>query len=147
MSALKLTVESVDEAAKEGVDSNPKKGRHNAPVTWIRSIFGQEKQLPRNVWLDKTNYTEAEVANVLRDFLQPNTKKSSKMVTEHIISMVPPNASGNAEVRSFGEICVELAEQIPYNHLSQLKLTALFQRLGKSPKFISTYPLTVTTSS
>lgn len=38
---------------------------------------------------------------------------------------------------------VELAEQIPYHHPSQLKFAQLLRYLSMSPKFMDKHPLTV----
>lgn len=90
-----------------------------------------------------TEYSEARVAAILRDFLQPDTKLSLKDAAEALLVLIPTDASDYAEVFSFGEICVELAEQIPYRHPSQLKLTQLLHYVSRSPKFMYKYPLAV----
>jgi hypothetical protein len=88
-----------------------------------------------------TAYTDAKVATIPRDFLHPDTKKSLKIAIESLLAFTPARASQQAEVCSFGEICVEIAEQIPYHHLSQIKLVKLLHTLSRSPKFIDKFPL------
>jgi hypothetical protein len=135
MSALDLTVDSVD---------NAKQGKF--PGCWTRSALSSSgKPLPRNVLAGGTNYSEAKVAAILRDFLQPDTKTSLQEAASFLLAPIPANASGHAEVCSFGGICVELAEQIPYHHPSQLKLVQLLHYLSRSPKFMDKYHITVST--
>ncbi len=144
MSRLNLIVDSVDNDAAYGIDSTEEK--KTKTKAWVRSVFRQDTSpLPRGIWAGGTGYTEAKVASILRDFLQPDSKISLKSAAETLLALVPPNASGNAEVFSFGEICVELAEQIPYDHSSQLKLVQLLQYLARSPKFLDKYTLPVRT--
>ncbi|CAK7223815.1 hypothetical protein SCUCBS95973_005310 [Sporothrix curviconia] len=89
-----------------------------------------------------TGYTDAKIAAILCDFLQPDTRLSHDEVIASILPLIPENATASAEVGSFSEMCVELAEQIPYQHPSQLKFAAqLLSQLGKSPKFTSKYPI------
>jgi len=142
MSSLHLTVDSVDNAPVPGSTSTPT--QKSKTRRRIQSVFSSEKPpLPRSVWAGGTNYSEAKVAAILRDFLQPDTKVAPKEAATSLLVLIPKNAAEHAEVCSFGEICVELAEQIPYHHPSQLKFTQLLYHLSVSPKFISKYPLTV----
>lgn len=142
MSALDLTVDSVDNAAAYyGNDGARKKDQGIGPL--VGSIFTSYKPLSRNVPAGGTNYSDARVAVILRDFLQPDTKLSLQEAATSLLILIPANASGHAEVCSFGGICVELAEQIPYHHPSQLKFTQLLRYLSISPKFMDKYPLTV----
>ncbi|EFX01112.1 hypothetical protein CMQ_6054 [Grosmannia clavigera kw1407] len=67
--------------------------------------------------------------------------RGSYQVVTSILELIPTDASEYGEVCGFGQICVELAEQIPYYHPSQLKLVKLLQELGQSSKFKSKYPL------
>lgn len=144
MSALDLTVDSVDNAASHGLSDAPR-ARYGGIIYRIRSFFISNKPLPRAILAGGTDYSEARVAAILRDFLQPETKLSLQEVAKSILVLIPANAAGNAEVFSFGEICVELAEQIPFDHPSQLKLAQLLHHLSMSPKFMYKYSLGVST--
>lgn len=121
MSALHLTVDSVDNVASYSTNGDPITNIKGISL-WIRLLFSSGNPIPRNIWAGGTDYSETRVAAILRDFLQPDTKLSLQEAAKAILVLIPANASGYAEVCSFGEICVELAEQIPYHHPSQLKL-------------------------
>ncbi len=143
MSTLDLIIDSVDTNPALCLSELPSK---KSPASRIKLALGKDKPLPRNILAGGTQYSEPKVAAILRDFLQPDTKMSAKTAVVSLLALIPSNASAYAEVCSFGGICVELAEQIPYHHPSQQKLVQLLQSLSRSPKFISTYPLTVGTS-
>jgi hypothetical protein len=141
MESLHLTVDCVDNAAEyAGSGGRTNKG---TALSRIQSVFTSDKTPLRNTLAGGTKFSEAKVAAVLRDFLQPDSKISLREAAGSIMNMVPDNAQENAEVYSFGEICVELAEQIPYYHSSQFKLAQLLQYISTSPKFLSKYPSTV----
>lgn len=142
MAVLDLAVDSVDNAATYGTHHTPKM-KDTGIAARIRSVFSSDRILPRNVWAGGTGYTEAKVAAILRDFLQPDTKQSLHEAAVSLLALIPDNAAEHAEVCSFGGICVELAEHIPYHHPSQLKLAQLLRYLSMSPKFMYKYPLAV----
>lgn len=135
MAALHLTVDSVDNASAY-VASTPAKAP-KSPASWIRSLGQTRKHIGPSRLAGTTNYTEANVAAILRDFLQPDAKMSLEAAAKSLLVMIPAHAPESAEVHSFGEICVELAEQIPYHHSSHLKLVQLLRHLSRSPKFTS----------
>lgn len=137
MSALHLTVDSVDNAAAYNTNDAPRRNVKGISLR-IRLFFSSSssKPIPRNIWAGGTDYSDARVAAILRDFLQPDTKLTVLEAAKAILVLIPANASEYAEVCSFGEICVELAEQIPYHHPSQLKLAQLLHFLSTSPKFM-----------
>lgn len=89
-----------------------------------------------NIVIDKT-------LDFLRDFLQPTTALSLRSTACSILDVLPDKAPNSTEVWCFGETCIDLAEQIPYNHPSQVKLAALLEYLGKSTKLNTTYTLEV----
>lgn len=146
MASLDLIVDSVDNAAEYGTQPTPKT-KDKGFTARIVSVFSSDRPLPRNVRAGGTDYTEAKVAAILRDFLQPDTKLSLHEAAGSLLALIPDNASEHAEVCSFGEICVELAEQIPYHHPSQLKLTQLLHYLSMSPKFMYKFSLAVSLPS
>jgi len=93
---------------------------------------------------------DAPLANkthrILQNFLQPSSRLTIRDTAQSILALLPKNASGSTEVWNFGEICIEIAEQIPYYHPSQIKLAAVFEGLGKSSKFGSPQSSEVFTS-
>lgn len=139
MSSLSLAIDAVDNASLCGIKDEPYK-KPNMLKIWIKSILTRQRRpLPRNLWTGRTEFTQPKVAAILRDFLQPDSKTSLESAVKSLLVLIPTNASGYAEVCSFGEMCVEIAEQIPYNHPSQLKLVQLLHYLSQSPKFIYKY--------
>lgn len=72
--------------------------------------------------------------HILHDFLQPDTASTLETTAQSILDLLPENAPYGHEVWIFGETCIEVAEQIPYHHPSQLKLAALLDYIGMSPK-------------
>lgn len=81
-----------------------------------------------------TGYSDSKVFLILRDFLQPDTTKSLAFTVESILDLLPKNAPMSNEVCSAGEVCLELAEQIPYHHPSQIKLARVVEELSRSAK-------------
>lgn len=75
-----------------------------------------------------------KIFQLLRGFLQPDTNMTLQSTAQSILDLLPEKDPQSTEIWSFGEICIELAEQIPYYHPSQLKLAALLEYLGKSTK-------------
>lgn len=143
MSSLNLTVENIDNDDASAISSHPPK-KINVAATWIKSALGQERPtLPRNVWTGKRECTETKVAGILRDFLQSDSKMSLKKAAESLLVLIPANAPAHAEVFFFGEIVVELAEQIPYDHPPHLKFAQFLRFISRSPKFASKYYLLV----
>lgn len=144
MSTLDLTIDCVDNAAAYGYDYALKNDQGIVPRA--RSI-PSDTILPRECFTSGIEYSDARVAAILRDFLQPGTKLSLREAAASLLDLIPANASGDAEVCSFGVICVELAEQIPYHHPSQLKFTQLLSYLSMSPKFVDRRLLNVSVPS
>jgi hypothetical protein len=71
---------------------------------------------------------------ILRDLLQPDTTLSLESAAESVLALLPENAPLSTEIWSFGEVCFELSEQIPYHHPSQLKLARFLEYIGRSTK-------------
>ena len=71
---------------------------------------------------------------ILRGFLQPDTTTTLELTANSILDLLPENHPHSSDVLSFGELCIELVEQIPYHHPSQLKLAGLVEYLGMSTK-------------
>lgn len=79
-------------------------------------------------------YSDESAFIILRDFLQPNTTLSFDTVVKSLLDLLPEDASGSSEVYSFGAICLDLAEQIPYHHPSHQKMARLLEYIGQSTK-------------
>jgi len=65
--------------------------------------------------------------HLLRGFPQPDTALILESTAQSILDLLAEKDPQSTEIWSFGEICIELAEQIPYHHPSQLKLVALLE--------------------
>jgi hypothetical protein len=83
-----------------------------------------------------TDFRGTTVFQILKDFLQPDTETSLETTVESILKIVP-DAPLSDEVAMVGDIVLELAEQIPYRHPSQVKLARVMEGLTTSPKFMS----------
>ena len=81
-----------------------------------------------------TDAFELKLFPILRDYLQSNTAITLESTVNSILDLLPENSPNLTDVWSFGQICIELVEQIPYHHLSQLKLAGLLEYIGKSTK-------------
>jgi hypothetical protein len=88
----------------------------------------------------QTEFSRDKVFTILRNFLQPNSLTSLKSAAQSILDLLPQNAQLSSEVGFFGELCIDLAEQVPYNHPSQLKFARLLQYLSRSPKLCQKEP-------
>ena len=80
------------------------------------------------------NLVEDKTFEMLRDFLQPSSAESMELMAHKVLAFIPARKS--AEMQEFCSTSMMLAEQIPYNHASQLKLIDLFEHIGQSTKFI-----------
>ena len=68
--------------------------------------------------------------DLLQDFLQPDTTLTMETTAQSVLTILGEQVPHSDEVWSFGEMCIEVAEQIPYYHPSQLKLVDLLEHLG-----------------
>jgi hypothetical protein len=82
-----------------------------------------------------TSFTATKIADILRDVLQPDSAMSLEDAANSLLAVIPVNAPQSGEVRVFGDYCLELAEQIPYNHPSVTKLPRLLRIMNVSSKF------------
>ena len=72
---------------------------------------------------------------ILRDYLEPDTQLKLESTASSILNLLPENDPHHGiEVGSFSGLCIEMAEQIPYHHPSQLKLVELLAYIGISEK-------------
>ncbi|KAF7594723.1 hypothetical protein BBP40_008430 [Aspergillus hancockii] len=83
-----------------------------------------------------TDFRGTKVFRILDDFLQPDTETSLEVAVKAILEFIP-DAPLSDEVALVGDIVLELAQQIPYHHPSQVKLARVMEGLTTSPKFIS----------
>ena len=72
--------------------------------------------------------------DILRNYLQPNTTLTLHSTALSILELLPDNDPQSIDVGSFGDTCIELAEQISYHHPSQIKLAGLLEYIGNSEK-------------
>lgn len=82
----------------------------------------------------KSGFAFNKVFPVLRDFLQPDTTLSLESAAQSILENLPENAPMSNQVYTFCTLCFELAEQIPYNHPSQVKFARLLEYMGQSTR-------------
>jgi hypothetical protein len=80
---------------------------------------------------------EAKLATILQDYLQPDYRGSLELVADSVLGLLPSKTSYTTEMFAFAELCVEITEQIPYYHPSQMKLVRLLVYFARSPKFVS----------
>lgn len=66
-----------------------------------------------------------EVYSILRDSLQPESKLSSEETASKIGRMMPERKLYSSDVAGLYSICFEIAEQIPYDHISMPKHVAI----------------------
>lgn len=110
-------------------------------LTSLRDKFkGTKKSKRPDTYVRTTSYSDDEFFSILNDFLQPETTKSLNEIVQSILALLPENAPGSGEIWSAGSTMIEIAEQIPYSHPSQLKLAALIEELSKTDKFLSKWP-------
>ena len=82
-----------------------------------------------NAFVDKHFY-------LLQSYLQPDTSLTLDATSQKILDSIPEEKpSMSQEVWLFGELCIELAEQIPYHHPSQIRLADLLEKLAEWSKF------------
>jgi hypothetical protein len=85
----------------------------------------------------KSKDLDQQAFAILRDFPQPDSRTSLNSASTSILALLPDQDPYGMPVWRLGELCIELAEQIPYSHPSQLKLVWLLQQIGPSPKLMT----------
>ena len=87
---------------------------------------------------DSENYPiqAKRLFSILYEYLQLKTTKTTTLqsTAASILTILPKKDPDSTEVWFFGELCIELAEQIPYYHPLQLKLIELLEYLKLSPQ-------------
>jgi hypothetical protein len=116
-------------------------GTENQPTESI-SVSTESKPISRSDgdefgyrYVETMEYSQEKVFQVLNDYLQPDTKTSLDSTVHSILALLPEKEPLSTEVWSVGEVVLQLAEQIPYHHPSQIKLARLMEELTRSPKF------------
>lgn len=84
-------------------------------------------------------YSDDQVFVILREFLQPDTAIPLKSTAYCILALLPEEDPLSLVVASSGELCLELAEQIPYHHLSQVKFARLLEFISRSTNVTDKY--------
>lgn len=126
MAVLNLKLEGFE-------DPDTATAKPKSVISSLKSKVRNETYAYKNV--GTTAFSESKVFLILRDYLQPDSKTSLESAVQSILSLIPENASMSNEVCLVGEVCLELAEQIPYHHPSQLKLVRIVEELSRSAKF------------
>ncbi|KAK3936451.1 hypothetical protein QBC46DRAFT_345594 [Diplogelasinospora grovesii] len=85
-----------------------------------------------------TDYSTDQIADILGEFLQPDSKTSLEAVTRAIMVLMPEEYFKPESIDFSAVVCV-IAGQIPYSHPAHHKLARLLQYLGTSRKFIQVY--------
>ncbi|KAI9860061.1 MAG: hypothetical protein M1813_006409 [Trichoglossum hirsutum] len=111
---------------------SPKTKTTSSLISALKSKFGH-KSTPYKTTGTSSSSTD-KIFIILRDFLQPDAALSLESTAKSILDLLPEEAPLSTEVWSFGELCFELAEQIPYYHPSQIKFARLLEYLGRSTK-------------
>lgn len=125
MASLKLRLESFEDRDSPFI-------RHRSLISFMISKLGHESYAYKTV--GTTGYCDTKVFRTLEDFLQPDSKRSLESAVQSILALIPENASQLNEVGSAGEVFLEIAEQIPYHHPSQIKLARLVEQISRSAK-------------
>ncbi|KAI0418391.1 hypothetical protein F5X98DRAFT_337912 [Xylaria grammica] len=83
--------------------------------------------------LSSKTFSLQHIFLILRAFLQSEPSVSFHSAASALINMLPEDPS-STETWEVGELFLELAEQIPYNHPSHVKLARLLEHIGPSVK-------------
>lgn len=117
--------------------AEPKTGYFSA-ISSIRSTilskFYSESGSTAYKHTGTSEYSDHKAFLILGDFLQPDTTTSLGSALNSILDILPDRAPLSKEVWSFGVLCFEIAQQIPYSHPSQQKLARLLEGLKESEK-------------
>jgi len=81
---------------------------------------------------------DPRTSDILRDFLQLDSQTSLNSASTSILALLPDGEPEGPSVCLLGDLCVQIAKQIPYSHPSQLKLARLIQQMASSPKVTTT---------
>ena len=76
-----------------------------------------------------------ESFRILSNLLQPGSKDNYASAAEAIVALLPSDHPDSTPVWTFGETCIEIAEQIDYTHPAQLKLAGFIEYLSAEKPF------------
>jgi hypothetical protein len=113
-------------------DPGPATAKPKTPLSGLKSKLSNQSYAYK--YVGTTGYSDTKVFLILQDFLQPDTTTSLESAVHPILDLLPEDASMSNEVGLVGEICLELAEQIPYYHPSQIKLARVVEEMCRSSK-------------
>ncbi|GIJ91228.1 hypothetical protein Asppvi_010193 [Aspergillus pseudoviridinutans] len=131
MSKLELNLEGWGEKNQltESIDTN-------APVSSeSKSISRFDGHESGYSYVGTTDYSQEKVFQILNDYFHPDTKTPLDSAVHSILALLPEKEPLSTEVWDVGVVVLQLAEQIPYHHPSQIKLARLMEELTRSPKF------------
>lgn len=86
---------------------------------------------------EKSKDLDQRAFPILRDFLQPDSERSLNATSTSILTLLADEDPNGKPMLLLGELFIELAEQIPYSHPSQLKMARLLQQMSLSDKVMS----------
>ena len=98
------------------------------------SVAGSLKLTPEN-----DDKTAMRIFHILQDYLQPESSALLQGTVHAVFDVLPKGKPGSNEVWNFGQACLDIAEQMPYWHPSQLKLVGLVAELSYSTALGFTY--------
>lgn len=127
MASLKLMLERHDD---QEASAKPK-----TLFSSVKSKFSNQSTAYKTV--GTTDYSDTKVFNLLKDFFQPDTQNTLQGTVEVILKLLPDDAPMSNEVAGVADVCLEMAEQIPYHHPSQIKLARVVEELSRSSKVTS----------
>ncbi|GIK03849.1 hypothetical protein Aspvir_007924 [Aspergillus viridinutans] len=125
---LKLGGWGEENQPKDSIDTDAPVSSESKPISRFDGHeFGYR-------YVGTTDYSQEKVFQILNDYLQPDTKTSLDSAVHWILALLPEKEPLSTEVWDVGEVVLQLAEQIPYHHPSQIKLARFMEELTLSPK-------------
>lgn len=82
---------------------------------------------------DQSDDHTIRLHSIIENYLQPKTAATLQQTSASILARLPKNKPNSTEVLTFGEVCIDLGERIPYHHPLQLKLVGLLDYFQLSP--------------
>ncbi|KAL1872447.1 hypothetical protein VTK73DRAFT_1525 [Phialemonium thermophilum] len=137
MATLHFKSESLGESDSLGEKSPTPKPP--SKKTWSNFLVGSSRRnTEKNTAYRNANGVVPEydrkIFAILSDFLQPYSQMTISSAATAVLDLLPSNAPLSTEVWVTGELVLELAEQIPYNHPSQVKLAKMMEQMRWSSK-------------
>ena len=105
-------------------------------------VFDFRDMTSLNLRFEETeNYSQSahQLCAILLSYFDPKKPTPLHSTAASILRVLPKNKPESTEVWMFGELCIELAEQVPYHHPFQLKLVGLLEYLQLSPHLGRTF--------